>query len=45
VGDEIFRTRQDDPWGLLSLLHNGYRVISEVKLLGRGVNHPTISST
>jgi len=23
---EIFRTRPDWPWGLPSLLHNGYRV-------------------
>jgi len=26
VGGEIFRTRLDRPWGLPSLLYNGYRV-------------------
>jgi hypothetical protein len=26
-GGEIFSTRPDRPWGLLSLLYNGYRVI------------------
>jgi hypothetical protein len=25
-GDDIFRTRPDRPWGLPSLLYNGYRV-------------------
>ena len=25
-GGEIFRTRPDQPWGLPSLLYNGYRV-------------------
>ena len=36
----MFRTRADRLWGLLSLLHNGYRVSYQ----GRGVNHPPPSS-
>jgi hypothetical protein len=32
--DEIFRTRPDRPWLLLSLLHNGYRVFPGVKQRG-----------
>ena len=35
-GVEIFRTRQDRPWGPPSLLYNGYRVFPGVKS-GRGV--------
>ena len=41
-GSEIFRTRPDRPWGPLSLLYNGYRVIPGGKG-GRGVvltTHP-----
>jgi len=44
VGDEIFRTRPDRPWGLPSLLHNRYRVFPGVKRPGRGVDHPPPSS-
>jgi hypothetical protein len=44
-GGEIFRTRPDRPWGLPSLLYNGYRVsFPEVKRPGRGVDHPPTSS-
>jgi hypothetical protein len=39
-GGEIFSTRPNRPWGLPSLLYNGYRV----KRRGRGVNHPPPSS-
>jgi hypothetical protein len=39
-GGEIFRTRQDRPWGPPSLLYNGYRV----KRPGRGADHPPPSS-
>ena len=31
---EIFRTRPDRPWGALSLLYNGYRVIPGGKAAG-----------
>ena len=31
---EIFRTRPDRPWGLPSLLYNGYRVFTEGKAAG-----------
>jgi hypothetical protein len=34
VGGEIFRTRPDPPWGLPSLLFNGYLVFSEGKAAG-----------
>ena len=38
---EIFHTRPDRPWGLPSLLYNGFRVpFKEIKRPGRGVNHP-----
>ena len=37
---EIFRTRPDRPWGLPSLLYNGYRVFTGVKWPGRGIDHP-----
>ena len=41
-GDEIFRTRSDQPWGPVSLLYSGYRVsLPRVKRPGRGVNHPS----
>jgi hypothetical protein len=43
-GDEIFRTCPDRPWGLPSLLYNGYRVFPGVKS-GRGVTltpHPLL---
>ena len=44
-GGEIFRTRPDRPWGLPSLLHNGYRVsFPGLKRPGRGFNHPPPSS-
>ena len=44
-GDEIFRTRPDRPWGLLSLLYSGYRVSPRgVKWPGRGVEHPPPSN-
>jgi len=39
-GSEIFCTHPDRPWGLSSLLYNGYRVIPGVKWPGRGVHHP-----
>jgi hypothetical protein len=40
-GGEIFRSRPDRPWGLPSLLYNGYRVyFLGVKRPGRGVDHP-----
>ena len=42
---EIFRTRPDRPWGLSSLLYNGYWVsFLGVKRRGRGVGHPLPSS-
>jgi hypothetical protein len=33
-GGEIFRTSPDRPWGLPSLLYNGYRVIPGGKAAG-----------
>jgi hypothetical protein len=37
---EIFRTRPHRPWGLPSILYNGYRVsFAGVKRSGRGVDH------
>jgi hypothetical protein len=33
-GGEIFRTRPDQPWGLPSLLYNGYRVVPGGKVAG-----------
>jgi hypothetical protein len=33
-GDEIFRTRPGRPWGLPSLLYNGYRVFPGGKTVG-----------
>jgi hypothetical protein len=35
-GGKIFRTLPDRPWGLPSLLYNGYRVFPGVKRRGRG---------
>jgi hypothetical protein len=43
-GGEIFCTRPDRPWGLPSLLYNGYRVFPGVKRPGRGADHPPPSS-
>ena len=40
VGGEIFRTRPDRPWGPPSLPSGLSR---EVKLPGRGVDHPPLS--
>jgi len=34
VGDEIFRTRPDRPWGPPSLLYSGYRLFPGVKAAG-----------
>jgi len=34
VAGEIFRTRPDRPWGLPSLLYNGYRFYPEGKAAG-----------
>jgi hypothetical protein len=34
VGGEIFRARQDRPWGPPSLLYNGYRVFPGGKTAG-----------
>jgi len=39
-GSEIFCTRPDRPWGLSSLLYNGYWVIPGVKQPGHGVDPP-----
>jgi len=45
VGNEVFRTRPDRPWGPLSLLHKGYRVYFQaVKRPGHGISHPLPSS-
>ena len=42
---KVFRNRPDRPWGLPSLLYNGYRVsFPELKRPGRGTNHPHPSS-
>jgi hypothetical protein len=42
-GGEIFRTRPDRPWGLRSLLYNGYQVcFPGVKRPWRGVDHPDL---
>jgi hypothetical protein len=38
-GGEIFRTRPDRPWGLHSVLYNGYRVFPGVKRPGRGADN------
>jgi hypothetical protein len=43
-GGEIFLTCPDRPWGLLSLLYNGYGYFPEVKRPGRGVDHTSPSS-
>ena len=44
-GDEIFRTCLDRPWGLPSLLYNGYRVFPGGKLRpGRAADHSPPSS-
>ena len=41
-----FYTRTDRPWGLPSLLYNGYQVpFPGVKRPVCGVNHPLLSST
>jgi hypothetical protein len=39
-GGEIFRTHPDRPWGLPSLLYNGYRVFTGGKAVGVCVDHP-----
>jgi hypothetical protein len=39
-GGEIFRIRPARPWGLPSLLYNGYRVFPGVKRPGRGADPP-----
>jgi hypothetical protein len=45
VGDYIFRTRLDQPWGPSSLLYNGYRVsFPGVRRPERDVDHPSSSS-
>jgi hypothetical protein len=45
-GSMTFCTHPDRPWGPPSLLYNGYRVsFSGVKRTGRGIDHPTPSST
>jgi hypothetical protein len=42
---EIFHTYPDWPWGLSSLLKNGYRVfLPGVKWPGRAINQPPMSS-
>jgi len=42
---EIFRARPDRPWGLSSLLYNGYQVCFRgVKPTGSGIDHPPSSS-
>jgi hypothetical protein len=38
-GGEIFRTRPERPWSPPGFLYNGYRVFSEGKAVGRGVDH------
>ena len=44
-GDEIFRAYPDRPWGLPSLLHNGYRVIPGGKERpGRDADHSRLYS-
>ena len=35
-GGEIFRTHPDRPWGLPSLVYNGYRVFPGGKAAGAG---------
>jgi len=45
-GGEIFRACTDRPWGLSSLIYNGYLgSIPGIKWLGCGVDHPPPSST
>jgi hypothetical protein len=45
VGNEIFRSRPDRPWGPPSFLYKGLRVsFLGVKRPGRGVDHPPPSS-
>jgi len=45
VGDDIFCTCPDWPWGPPRLLHNGYRVsFPGVRQPKRSVEHPTVSS-
>jgi hypothetical protein len=44
VGDEIFRTRPNRPWGPRSLLYNGYRVFPGGKAAGAWCWPPTPSS-
>jgi len=40
VGNKIFRTRPDRPWGPHNLLYNGYRVsFPGIKRPGRDLNH------
>ena len=45
LGDEIFRTRPDWPWGLPSLLYNGHRGFPGSKAAGAWRWTPTPSST
>ena len=40
-GGEIFSTRPNLPWGLPSLLYNGYRVIPGGKTAGAWFSPPT----
>jgi len=41
---EIFRTRPDSPWGPLSILYNGYRVILGGKTAGATLTiHPNVA--
>ena len=45
VGDEIFRTCPDRPWGPPSLLYNGYRLFPGGKVRpGRAADHSPLSS-
>jgi hypothetical protein len=41
---EVLRTRPDWPWGLPSLLYNGYGSFPAVKRLGPGFDNPPSSS-
>ena len=40
AGDEIFRTRPDQPWGPPTILYNGLRVFPGDKRPERHVDHP-----
>jgi len=39
-GGEIICTHPDRPWGIPSLLYNGYRLFPGVMRQGHGVDHP-----